>query len=136
MGTKICLVLHRKSANRPEIKEAVKAVRAKGIKLRVRIPWNKKDKPRVVEETLAGGVKRVIAGGDDGTINAGVNALVGRGKKPPKASSASCRSARRTTSPMDSGCPLRIWLPAWSSPVRARPERSTSAAPTSAASST
>jgi lipid kinase YegS len=85
MATKTCLVLHRKSANEPAIKEAVKYVRSKGIKLRVRIPWNKKEKPRVVQEALADGAKRIIAGGGDGTINAVVNALVGKGKKPPKA---------------------------------------------------
>lgn len=86
MADKTCLVLHRKSANEPKIKEAVKFVRSKGIKLRVRIPWNKKDKPRVVGEALADGATRVIAGGGDGTINAVVNALVGKGKKKPKAS--------------------------------------------------
>ena len=80
-----CLILHRKSANEPAVKEAVKHVRNQGINLRVRIPWNKKDKPRVVEEALDDGAKRVIAGGGDGTINAVVNALVGKGKKKPLA---------------------------------------------------
>jgi len=86
MAAKKCLILHRKSANEPAIKEAVKYVRAKGIDLRVRIPWNKKDKPRVVQEALDDGAKRIIAGGGDGTINAVTNALVGKGKKPPRAS--------------------------------------------------
>ena len=85
MASKICLILHRKSANEPAIKEAVKHVRRKGIDLRVRIPWNKKDKPRVVKEALESGAKRIIAGGGDGTINAVVNALVGKGKKRPRA---------------------------------------------------
>lgn len=82
---RICLVLHRKSANRPEVKDAVRAVRDKGIRLRVRIPWNKKDKPHVVREALASGATRVIAGGGDGTLNAVADALVGKGVKPPKA---------------------------------------------------
>ena len=85
MPSDVCLVLHRKSANEPTVKEAIQYVRSKGIKLRVRIPWNKKDKPRVVREALEAGTKRIIAGGGDGTINAVVNALVGKGKKRPRA---------------------------------------------------
>ena len=75
MASEICLILHRKSSNEPSVKEAVKFVRSQGIDLRVRIPWNKKDKPRVVKEALADGASRIIAGGGDGTINAVVNAL-------------------------------------------------------------
>lgn len=84
MASEVCLILHRKSANEPLVKEAVKYVRSKGIDLGVRIPWNKKAKPKVVKEAIADGAKRVIAGGGDGTINAIVNALVGKGKKKPK----------------------------------------------------
>ena len=85
MGAEICLILHRKSANEPAVKEAVKHVRSQGIDLQVRIPWNKKAKRRVVKEALSAGAERVIAGGGDGTINAVVDALVGKGKKRPKA---------------------------------------------------
>ena len=86
MSSEVCLILHRKSANEPAVKEAVKHVRSQGIDLAVRIPWNKKAKRKVVKEALADGAKRVIAGGGDGTINAVVNALVGKGKVGPKAS--------------------------------------------------
>ena len=85
MAKKNCLILHRKSANEPAVKEAVRYVRGQGIDLRVRIPWNKRDKRRVVREALDAGSTRLIAGGGDGTINAVVNALVGKGKKPPRA---------------------------------------------------
>jgi lipid kinase YegS len=70
------LLLHRKSANRPEVKEAVKAVRRSGTKLQVRIPWNKKDKVVLVRELLKRGCKRIIAGGGDGTINSVASAIV------------------------------------------------------------
>ncbi len=85
MTDKTCLILHRKSANELPVKAAVKAVRSEGIDLRVRIPWNKKDKERVVQEALDHGARRVIAGGGDGTINAVVSALVGKGQRKPKA---------------------------------------------------
>jgi lipid kinase YegS len=85
MSEKITLILHRKSADRPEVKAAVKAVSASGIPLRVRIPWNKKDKAKVVREAIKAGAERVIAGGGDGTINAVTDALVGDGNKTPQA---------------------------------------------------
>lgn len=78
MKEKICLVLHRKSATRPEVKQAVDHVKQLGLKLRVRIAWNKKDKRRCVKEALQAGAERIIAGGGDGTINDVVNAVVSR----------------------------------------------------------
>ena len=57
MKDEICLVLHRKSANELPVKAAVKAVRSEGIDLRVRIPWNKKDKSWVVREALEAGAR-------------------------------------------------------------------------------
>jgi len=86
MSEKNYLILHRKSANEPAVKAAVRAIQDEGIALRVLVPFNKSEKPRVVREALAHGAERVIAGGGDGTINAVVAALVGKGRKPPKAS--------------------------------------------------
>lgn len=70
------LILHRKSANELYVKEAVKAVKKQGINLRVLVPFNKAEKPRVVGEALERGAERIIAGGGDGTINAVANALI------------------------------------------------------------
>ncbi len=77
------LILHRKSANEEYVKEAVKTVRKEGIKLRVLVPFNKAEKPRVVREALERGATRIIAGGGDGTINAVADALIGKGKEKP-----------------------------------------------------
>jgi len=85
MSEKNCLILHRKSANEAAVKAAVRAVQKEGVGLRVLVPFDKSEKPRVVREALANGAQRVIAGGGDGTINAVVTALVGKGLKPPKA---------------------------------------------------
>lgn len=62
------LILHRKSANRPEVKEAVKSVRQSGIDLKVRIPWNKKDKQILIKGLLKQGYRRVIAGGGEALV--------------------------------------------------------------------
>jgi len=85
MKEKTVLILHRKSANEPYVKEAVKAVKKAGIKLRVLVPFNKAEKPRVVSEALERGATRIIAGGGDGTINAVANALIGKGTEKPEA---------------------------------------------------
>ena len=83
MPEKNYLILHRKSANRPEVKAAVKAVRKTGVDLRVIVPFNKKEKPRVVKEALERGAQRIVAGGGDGTINAVANSLIGDGLRKP-----------------------------------------------------
>lgn len=85
MTERNALILHRKSANRPEVKDAVKQARKAGLDLRVLVPFNKKEKPRVVREALDRGVTRIIAGGGDGTINAVANALIGDGSTAPAA---------------------------------------------------
>ncbi len=77
------LVLHRKSANEPRVKEAVKSAKKMGCEFRVLVPFNKAEKGRVVAEAIANGATRIIAGGGDGTINGVANALVGNGKSKP-----------------------------------------------------
>jgi lipid kinase YegS len=83
MSETAVLILHRKSANEPYVKEAVKSVRKEGIELRVLVPFNKAEKPRVVREALERGAERIIAGGGDGTINAVADALIGKGREKP-----------------------------------------------------
>jgi len=82
---KTCLVLHKKSCTKPEVKAAVKHVRESGIDVDVYIPWSRKDLRRFVRQAIEDGAERIVAGGGDGTLNAVVNALI-RGDKRPKAS--------------------------------------------------
>ena len=82
---KTCLVLHKKSCTRPEVKAAVKHVRESGIDVDVYIPWSRKDLRRFVRQAIKDGAERIVAGGGDGTLNAVVNALI-RGDIRPKAS--------------------------------------------------
>ena len=80
MAEETVLVLHRKSANEEAVKAAVKTVKREGHDLRVLVPFNKAEKPRIVREALERGATRIIAGGGDGTINAVANALVPKGR--------------------------------------------------------
>ena len=66
-------ILHRKSANEPYVKAAVKTVRKEGYDLRVLVPFSKSEKPRILHEALERGATRIIVGGGDGTINAIAN---------------------------------------------------------------
>lgn len=90
MTDKTVLILHRKSANEPAVKEAIKTIWREGHKMRVLVPFNKKEKPRVVKEALKRGARRIIAGGGDGTINAVANALVGNGSSRPDVTLGIC----------------------------------------------
>lgn len=78
MASKICVVLNRKSANNPAVDDAVRHVRSQGIQLRVRIPWDFEDSKTVIDEALAEGAERIIAGGGDGTVNGTANHLIDR----------------------------------------------------------
>ena len=83
MTEKNYLILHRKSANEEYVKKAIKTVRKEGLDLRVLVPFNKGEKPRIVQEALERGAERIIAGGGDGTINGVANALIGDGSTKP-----------------------------------------------------
>ena len=70
------LILNGKSAQLPEVREAVFARRAAGDALEVRVTWEAGDAARLAEEAARDGVDRVIAGGGDGTVNEVVNGLM------------------------------------------------------------
>ncbi|MDJ0941576.1 MAG: lipid kinase YegS [Woeseiaceae bacterium] len=90
MNESTVLVLHRKSADEPRVKEAVKKAKKMGCEFRVLVPFNKAEKGRVVAEAIANGANRIIAGGGDGTINGVANALVGNGETKPRVAMGIC----------------------------------------------
>ena len=70
------LILNGKKADRPDVRAAVKAVRAAGHDLEVRVTWERGDAMRLVAEAAREGVSRVIAGGGDGSVNEAANGLM------------------------------------------------------------
>jgi hypothetical protein len=63
------------------VKEAIRTVRCEGHDFRVLVPFNKKEKPKVVGKALERGATRTIAGGGDGTINAVADTIIRGGKE-------------------------------------------------------
>ena len=78
--TKACLIMHKKSCMRPEVKAAIKTVRKAGVDLTVRIPWAKRDITTFVKQAIKDGVTRIIAGGGDGTLGLVTNRLLKKGR--------------------------------------------------------
>ncbi len=76
------LVLHKKCCTRPEVETAVKHVRQSGIDVDVYVPWSRNDLRSYVRQAIKGGARRIVAGGGDGTLNAVVNAMIRRNKRP------------------------------------------------------
>ncbi|MEN5116720.1 lipid kinase YegS [Luteimonas sp. TWI662] len=73
-----CLILNGKSAGVEAVREAVAAMRGRGIALAVRVTWEARDAARFVDEALVSGVETLVVGGGDGTLNAVVSALAAR----------------------------------------------------------
>lgn len=67
--TRWCLILNGKSAGNDEVRSAVATLRARGVRVDVRVTWESGDAERYVAEALADGVDTVIAGGGDGTLS-------------------------------------------------------------------
>src|SRR3546814_2252464 len=59
------LILNGKSAGDDAVREAVQALRARGVALQVRVTWEGGDAERFVAEALERGAGHVIAGGGD-----------------------------------------------------------------------
>lgn len=65
---KALLILHGKQALNEEVRTAVEEKREQGWELAVRLTWEAGDAQRLVQEALAAGFTRLIAGGGDGTL--------------------------------------------------------------------
>lgn len=69
MSPKWRLILNGKSAGDEPLREAVAAVRGRGVALDVRVTWEPGDAERYVAEAVADGVDTVVAAGGDGTLS-------------------------------------------------------------------
>jgi len=65
---KALLILHGKQALNEEVRSAVEEKREQGWELAVRLTWEAGDAQHLVQEALAAGFTRLIAGGGDGTL--------------------------------------------------------------------
>src|SRR5690606_9803148 len=63
------LILNGKSTGDDAVREAVQAMRARGIALEVRVTWEDGDAERYAAEALERGADVVIAGGGDGSLS-------------------------------------------------------------------
>ena len=72
------LILNGKSAGNDAVRDAVAALRERGVRLDVRVTWEHGDGERYVAEAIADGVDTVIAGGGDGTLSEVATALAHR----------------------------------------------------------
>jgi YegS/Rv2252/BmrU family lipid kinase len=70
------LIINGKKAGRPDVRNAVQALRATGHAVDVRVTWEHGDGGRLVAEAARDGVPRVIAAGGDGSVNEIVNGLM------------------------------------------------------------
>lgn len=63
------LILNGKSAGDDALRDAVSALRRRGIALEVRVTWEAGDAERYVSEAIADGADTLIAAGGDGTLS-------------------------------------------------------------------
>lgn len=72
------LILNGKSAGDDAVRATVTTLREEGIRLEVRVSWERGDAARYVAEAIADGADCVIAGGGDGTLGEVATALADR----------------------------------------------------------
>lgn len=72
------MILNGKSAGDEPLREAVAAMRARGIALDVRVTWEGGDAERYVGEAIEDGVDTIVAAGGDGTLSEVATALAHR----------------------------------------------------------
>jgi len=70
------LILNGQSAQMPEVRSAVFACRRGGLNVDVRVTWEQGDAERQATQAGRDGVKRVIAGGGDGTVHEVINGVM------------------------------------------------------------
>ncbi|WP_372016180.1 lipid kinase YegS [Pseudoxanthomonas sp. 10H] len=73
------LVLNGKSAGDDAVREAVDAMRGRGLEVAVRVTWEAGDAARWVDDAIAAGAGSIVAAGGDGTLSEVAAALAARG---------------------------------------------------------
>lgn len=77
---RLMLLLNGKSAGNAQVRQAVHALRERGVVLDVRVTWEQGDVQRYVDEALAAGVDTLIAGGGDGTVGELASAMAAQAR--------------------------------------------------------
>ncbi|MBY5922835.1 lipid kinase YegS [Ferrimonas balearica] len=70
------IILNGKKAGLPAVRDAIECARQQG-EVEVRVTWEGGDVARLVDEAIAEGCDRLVAGGGDGTVNELAAALMG-----------------------------------------------------------
>ncbi len=76
------VILNGKKAGLKSVRDAISATRKHSPALEVRVTYETGDVERLVNEAIAEGVERIIAGGGDGTVNEVADALVKLSRRP------------------------------------------------------
>ena len=81
------LILHGKSADAPELRDAVTGLRELGHDLSVRVTWEAGDAHRFTQQAQHDGIDVIVSGGGDGLLNEVVNGVM-QGHAPEQATLA------------------------------------------------